>query len=58
MDRMAFTFEIIMLDLMEKQYDIYYLDMFEKQDLPDGTMRVPILDVDTALIKYGKESHH
>ena len=54
----AFTFDVILVDLDGKSYDIHNLDMFEKQDLPDGSMRVPILDVDTALKKYGKQSHH
>ncbi|MEL6256369.1 MAG: hypothetical protein AAFR87_30480 [Bacteroidota bacterium] len=54
----AFTFDVIMLDLNGKQYDIYNLDMYEKEELSDGRMRVPILDVETALKKYGKESHH
>jgi len=54
----AFTFDVIMLDLLGKHYDIHNLDIFEKQNLSDGTMRVPILDVETALSKYGKETHH
>lgn len=54
----AFTFDVIMLDLNGKHYDIYNLDIYEKQDLSDGTLRVPILDVKTALKKYGKETHH
>ncbi|MDW3646442.1 MAG: hypothetical protein R8P61_05255 [Bacteroidia bacterium] len=54
----AFTFDVIMLDLNGKQYDIYNLDMYEKEELGNGKMRVPILEVETALKKYGKESHH
>ena len=54
----AFTFDVIMLDLNGKQYDIHNLDIYRKEDLSDGTMRVPILDVETALKKYGKETHH
>ena len=54
----AFTFDVILLDLNGKHYDIYNLDMDEKEDLSNGKMRVPILDVETALKKYGKESHH
>ena len=53
----AFTFDVIMLDLNEKPYDIHNLDIFEKQDLSDGNMQVPILDVETALKKYGKQHH-
>lgn len=54
----AFTFDVIMLDLNNEPYDIHNLDMYAKQDLPDGTSRVPVLDVETALRKYGKETHH
>ncbi len=54
----AFTFDVIMLDLNNKPYDIHNLDIFKKQDLSDGTIRVPMLDVETALKKYGKLSHH
>jgi len=54
----AFTFDVIMLNLKDKPYDIYNLDIYQKQDLSNGTMRVPILDVETALKKYGNESHH
>ena len=54
----AFTFDVIMLDLKNKPYDIHNLDIYEKKDLKDGTFRVPILDVEKALKKYGKETHH
>ena len=54
----AFTFDVIVLDLNHTSFDIHNLDIYEKQDLPDGSMRVPILDVQTALKKYGKETHH
>jgi hypothetical protein len=54
----AFTFDVIMLDLKGKATDIHNIDIYEKQNLNDGTMRVPILDVSTALKKYGKETHH
>ncbi|WP_221412725.1 hypothetical protein [Fulvivirga lutimaris] len=54
----AFTFDIIILDLDDKPYNIYNLDIYAKENQHDGNFRVPILDVDTALKKYGKESHH
>ena len=47
-----------MIDLNGKSYDIHNLDIYEKQNLSDGTMRVPLLDIETALKKYGKETHH
>jgi hypothetical protein len=54
----AFTFDVIMLNLKAKPYDIHNLDIHKRQELSNGTFRVPILDVETALKKYGKESHH
>ncbi len=54
----AFTFDIIMLDLKGKPYDIHNIDILEKENLSDGNFRVPILDVETALKKYGKTDHH
>ncbi|HMQ69927.1 MAG TPA: hypothetical protein PKC58_13170 [Ignavibacteria bacterium] len=54
----AFTFDVIMVDLGGEKYDIHNIDIYEKQDLSDGSMRVPIIDVNTALEKYGKETHH
>ncbi|MEZ4797562.1 MAG: hypothetical protein R2785_10380 [Flavobacteriaceae bacterium] len=53
----AFTFDIIMLDLNNKSTDIQNIDIYEKQNLNNGTIRVPILDVNTALKKYGKHHH-
>ncbi len=54
----AFTFDVIMLDLNNKPYNIHNLDIDARVDLSDGSIRVPILNVDSALNKYGKESHH
>lgn len=54
----AFTFDVILLDLAGEKYDIHNIDIFEKENLGDGNLRVPILDVQTALKKYGKETHH
>ena len=31
---------------------------FEKEQTSEGHLRPPILDVETALAKYGKETHH
>ena len=54
----AFTFDVIMLNLNESVYDIHNIDIYAKEKLSDNQLRVPILDVETALKKYGKESHH
>lgn len=53
----AFTFDVIMLDLNGKHYHIHNLDIYESEDLKNGTLKVPILDVQTALKKYGKQHH-
>lgn len=53
----AFTFDVIMLDLNDNSYDIHNLDIYESEDLKNGTLKVPILDVQTALEKYGKQHH-
>ena len=54
----AFTFDVIMLDLAGEHYDIHNIDIYEKENLHDGSLRVPILDVESALKKYGKQNHH
>lgn len=53
----AYTFDVIMLDLKDKNYDIHNLDIYESEDLKNGTIRVPMLDVESALKKYGKHHH-
>lgn len=53
----AFTFDVIMLNLGEKPYDIQNIDIRDGEVLPDGQIRAPILDVETALNKYGREHH-
>ena len=53
----AFTFDVIMLDLNNESYDIHNLDIYKSEDLKNGTLKVPILDVQTALKKYGKHHH-
>ncbi|MEZ4966518.1 MAG: hypothetical protein R2791_14850 [Saprospiraceae bacterium] len=53
----AFTFDVIMLDLNDKPYNIHNIDIYEKEDLSDGSIKVPVIDVQTALKKYGKQHH-
>jgi hypothetical protein len=53
----AFTFDVIMLDLNDENYDIHNLDIYESKDLKNRTLKVPILDVQSALKKYGKHHH-
>ena len=52
----AFTFDIIILDLKGKAYDIHNLDIYEKQELSDGTLRVPILDVKNRIKEIWKRN--
>jgi len=54
----AFTFDIIMLDLNEKPYDIHNIDIQKKQPIDNELFWVPTLDVSKALEKYGKVTHH
>lgn len=54
----AFTFDVILLDIAGKKYDIHNLDMEAAEPVSGDQLRVPILDVETALKKYGKERHH
>ena len=54
----AFTLDVIMLDLGGKQYDIQNIDIRDGEILSDGLIRAAKMDVDSALKKYGKESHH
>lgn len=54
----AFTFDVIMLDLNERSYDIHNLDIYAHQRLENGLLLAPKLDVETALKKYGKLTHH
>jgi len=53
----TFTFDVIMLDLGGADYDIHNLDINAGEDLHDGTLRVPLMDVEEALKKYGKAHH-
>ncbi|MEZ4777936.1 MAG: hypothetical protein R2786_00950 [Flavobacteriaceae bacterium] len=53
----AFTFDVIMLDLNKKNYDIHNLDIYKAEDLKNGMIKVPILETEMALKKYGKHHH-
>ena len=54
----AFTFDVIMLDLDGKEYDIHNIDIRGGENLPNGLIRAEKMDVESALKKYGKETHH
>lgn len=50
----AFTFDVIMLDLNGKRYDILNLDIDKAVKGSGDVLDVPVIDVKTALKKYGK----
>lgn len=54
----AFTFDVIMLDLGGKHYDIHNIDIRDGEKISNGLIRAEKMDVEAALKKYGKESHH
>ncbi len=54
----AFTFDVIMLDLNGKRYDIHNIDIRDGEKISNGMIRAAKMDVDDALKKYGKETHH
>ncbi|MBK9153866.1 MAG: hypothetical protein IPM25_06560 [Chloracidobacterium sp.] len=54
----AFTFDVIMLDIAGKRYDIHNLDLDRAERIGGDTLRVPVIDVDTALKRYGKAAMH
>ncbi|HEX6280558.1 MAG TPA: hypothetical protein VFZ49_11165 [Pyrinomonadaceae bacterium] len=54
----AYTFDVIMLDLNGKQYDIHNIDIERAEKGSNGELRAPIIEVKTALRKYGKGTIH
>lgn len=53
----AFTFDVIMLNLNQKEYDIQNIDILDGESLSNGLIRAKILKVEDALKKYGKGHH-
>ncbi|MDH3529587.1 MAG: hypothetical protein OEQ28_08480 [Acidobacteriota bacterium] len=49
--------DVIMLDLNEREYVIHNLDIEAAEKQTGGNRRVPIMDVERALAKYGKIHH-
>ena len=54
----CFTFDVIMLNLGGRAFNIHYLDMLESKPLESDLIRVPIIDYGTAVNKYGKIAPH
>ncbi|REJ78291.1 MAG: hypothetical protein DWQ47_02180 [Acidobacteria bacterium] len=53
----SYTFDVIMLDLAGKKYDIHNLDIEKAETAGNGDLRAPKIDVNKALKKYGKQHH-
>lgn len=54
----AFTFDMIVLDLNGKSYEIDNIDPHSGEKIGENMLRVKKLSVEEALKKYGKEMHH
>lgn len=57
----AFTFDMIILNVdpaFGKSFDIDNIDPYEAEQIRPDVWRAPKLDVETALKKYGKDTHH
>lgn len=52
----AYTFDVIMLDVGGGKYDIHNIDI-DAAEKANGDLLAPIIDVNTALEKYGKQHH-
>ena len=50
----AFTFDVIMLDLNESSYAIHNLDIYESEDLRNGTLKVPHFRCSNSIEKIRK----
>ena len=53
----AFTFDVILLDLNHRSYDIHNLDILAAEGMSNGLLRAKKLGVQEALKKYGKVHH-
>jgi len=54
----AFTFDVIVLDLQGKSWDVENVDPYGAEKLAGGRLRVRKLSVEEALHKYGHDTHH
>lgn len=54
----AFTFDVIVLDIAGQAWEVDNIDPYAAEKLPGGLIRAPRLDVETALAKYGHDTHH
>ncbi len=54
----AFTFDVLVLDLNGKRYEIDNIDPDDAKPIGDSLLRVRKLGVEEALQKYGHDTHH
>jgi hypothetical protein len=54
----AFTFDVIVVDVNGGHWEVDNIDPYGAEEIGNGLIRAPKLDVETALHKYGHESHH
>jgi len=50
----CFMFDVILLNLHERSHSIHNLDIYELEKLPEDKLRVPIIDLGSAIRKYGR----
>lgn len=54
----AFTFDVLVLDLNDKQWHVDNIDPYEAELTSGNLLRVKKLDVEEALKRYGHDTHH
>ena len=54
----AFTFDVLVLDLGGKQWHVDNIDPYAAERISGNQLRVKKLDVEEALQKYGYDTHH
>ena len=52
----AYTLDVVVASLQGQPYEIHNLDPLAGERVAPGVLRVPKLDVDAALRKYGKST--
>jgi hypothetical protein len=54
----AFTYDVLLVDLNGKKWEVDNIDPHSAEKLAGGRLRARKLDLDEALAKYGNEAHH
>ena len=54
----AFTFDVIVSNLNEKQWEVDNIDPYDAEPISGNMIRAKKLDVQEALEKYGHDTHH